>query len=99
MCDFKMKPTISFKFPDGSDELIYNLRTRLAAVAIWNGTKDQGSICKVFWTMSQGDGILNVQQILLVFAQQIPVYSRNRTIYGFIIDHREFFIASELLLD
>ncbi|GBM24730.1 hypothetical protein AVEN_141805-1 [Araneus ventricosus] len=33
MYDFKMKLSISFKFPDGSDELIYNLRTRLAAVS------------------------------------------------------------------
>ncbi|GBM50502.1 hypothetical protein AVEN_254779-1 [Araneus ventricosus] len=48
-----MKPTISFKLPDGSDELIYSLRTRLAAVAIWNGTKDQGPISQVFWTISQ----------------------------------------------
>ncbi|GBM21274.1 putative RNA-directed DNA polymerase from transposon BS [Araneus ventricosus] len=38
MYDFKMKPTISFKFPNGSHELIYNLRTRLAAVSHleWN---------------------------------------------------------------
>ncbi|GBN19021.1 hypothetical protein AVEN_246204-1 [Araneus ventricosus] len=38
MYDFKMKPTIYFKFSDGSDELIYNLRTRLAAVCHleWN---------------------------------------------------------------
>ncbi|GBN70195.1 hypothetical protein AVEN_34316-1 [Araneus ventricosus] len=27
------------------------------------------------------------------------VYIRNRTIYGFIIDHREFFTANELLPD
>ncbi|GBM77561.1 hypothetical protein AVEN_13310-1 [Araneus ventricosus] len=38
MYDFEMKPTISFKFLDGSDELIYNLRTWLAAVSHleWN---------------------------------------------------------------
>ncbi|GBM30415.1 hypothetical protein AVEN_221006-1 [Araneus ventricosus] len=30
---------------------------------------------------------------------KIPVYIRNRTIYRFIIDHREFFTASEMLPD
>ncbi|GBM61612.1 hypothetical protein AVEN_269522-1 [Araneus ventricosus] len=77
-----MKPTISFKFPDGSDELICNLRTRLAAIAIWNGTKDQGPICQVFCTMSQGGCILNVQQILLVFSQNIHVYMRNLCVHN-----------------
>ncbi|GBN44165.1 hypothetical protein AVEN_237229-1 [Araneus ventricosus] len=66
-----MKPTISFKFPDGYDELVYNQRTRLAVVS-------------------------NVLRFKL---RQIPVYIRNRAIYGFINEYREFFIASELLPD
>ncbi|GBN53512.1 hypothetical protein AVEN_269010-1 [Araneus ventricosus] len=38
-----MKLTISFKFPDGSDELICNLRTRLAAVSHLEWNKGPGS--------------------------------------------------------
>ncbi|GBM87961.1 hypothetical protein AVEN_123845-1 [Araneus ventricosus] len=96
MYDFKMKPTISFKFPDGSDELIYSLRTRLAAVSHLEWNKGPGSR---FATSSGQCPKVIAFEILLVFAQQIPVYISNRTIYGFIIDHMEFFIVSELLPD
>ncbi|GIY13546.1 hypothetical protein CEXT_251761 [Caerostris extrusa] len=43
MYDFKMKPTISFKFPNGSDERIYNQRTRLAAISSMDRDKEPGS--------------------------------------------------------
>ncbi|GBL96163.1 hypothetical protein AVEN_118717-1 [Araneus ventricosus] len=43
MYDVKMKPVISFKFPDGSDELIYNLRIRLVAVSHLGWNKGPGS--------------------------------------------------------
>ncbi|GBM84708.1 hypothetical protein AVEN_93088-1 [Araneus ventricosus] len=41
--DFKMKPTISLKFADGSHEHIYNLRTQLAAVNHLEWDKGTGS--------------------------------------------------------
>lgn len=43
MYDFKMKPTISFKIPATSHELICNARTRLAAVSHLEWDKVPGS--------------------------------------------------------
>ncbi|GIY52059.1 uncharacterized protein CEXT_266551 [Caerostris extrusa] len=88
-----MKLTISFMFLDGSDELIYNLMTRLAAASNLEWDKGPGSRfakSSEQWPKVIASEMSNRLSVL-VFAQRIPFYIRNQTSYVFIIDHREFF--------
>lgn len=87
-CLIKIMLPISFMFPDESNEHAKNLRPLLTAVSYLEWDKRLGS----------RSILSNAQEIMLIFALQIHVNMKSRTISWFITDHGQFFTASELLL-